>query len=124
MSDVKKEVKDTAPKLIDAYTKSGIIGKFLLAFLLMFVINIGVQVWSNFQNYDVLKTIMSQKEITKKVKKQIDISEAEFTRLKGKVGEVLQKGQIAFPNDLNIAFGEYGKSKNHILDCLLFPENY
>lgn len=123
-------------KEIEAIVKSGIIGKILIAFIVLFGIFIGSFVWQNIQadktleqlvklNINIQNLIESQDRIDNMkidIKESYDISMDEFNnRLLKILGTTLQNNKVPFPQELNEAIATFRCKLEAIKNCLISP---
>ena len=114
-------------KVVDGFLKSGVIGKILITFLIIFVIS---TIIDKLENNRVLTAIEGMLEnqakidvLKKCIKQNYDIAEQQWRETKLIIGKTLEDNGVSFPNDLNTAFQKYDIKREEIKDCLIFPED-
>ena len=117
------------------FINSGIIGKIILAFVLIFLC---LFAWNVFINNIVLKQLVegnnniedminkqTQIDVFRKcIKKSYDDAMVEYNENFIKIlGETMKEYQVTFPQKLNLSIQTFRKKAELIKDCLIFPED-
>lgn len=125
-------------ELMGAFSKSGIIGKVILGFIIFASLFLSVFVWNTIQNNkavtemirqnDNIETLIQEQakvEVLKRcIKTEYDKAMDYYSdELIQTFGKILNQNNIPFPQELNIILQECRKKLNEINDCLIFPED-
>jgi len=121
-------------EVVNAFTTSGVVGKVLIVFMIIFVIFF---VWDkvdnnrSFQEYvkqgetlQVLVKNQAQVEAIKKcVNLAVDSAISEFNKnFIPQLGKTLQDSGIPFPQDLNMSILNVRQDFLEVKNCLIFPK--
>lgn len=128
-------MQNNTGKVIEAWAKSGIIGKILIAFLAVFVLLCVIlfifydRTLTTFQNHakSIKALVVYMTEIDKFkrcMKDALDKADENYNeKLLPYIGELLKKHTIPFPQELNLKLLNYQKEFKYAYDCLIFPED-
>lgn len=125
-----KEVETIAK----SFVSSGIIGKILITFFIIFVC---LFAWNVFQGNVILKELVKGNDnVESLIKEQVGIeifrkcvntaydnTMEEFDKKLIKIlGKTLEQNNVTFPQELNESIGEFREKAKIIKNCLIFPE--